>query len=75
MSEVSWSKLVSIAVITSLLTCGILIPFWLIGLSTIWLIKMFNPAPIKSRPIQPIVILPNNDFVDDWDFRFYEVEK
>lgn len=71
MSEVNRSRLVSIAVITSLLTCGLLAPFWTLGLFIIWITDKPNEKP----KIEPVTIMPSDEFVDDWEFRFYEVER
>lgn len=72
MNEVNWSRLVSIAIITSLLTCGLLAPFWGIGLFVIWIA---NKPSKKPKMTEPITIPPSNEFADDWEFMFYEVER
>lgn len=72
MRGIEWSRLISIAIITSLLTCGILAPLWAVAL---FLIKVLEKPYIpKPRP-EPIVILPNNDFAGDWEYRIYEIER
>jgi hypothetical protein len=77
-----WSKLISIATITSLLTCFLLVPFWILAFIVIAIVQAFDKKPPKlelvtilpSRP-EPITILPSNEFAEDWEFRIYELER
>lgn len=66
-------NLLGLAIISSLATCGLLIPAWIIILTVYYLIKVFS----KPRPVQmpqPKVILPDNDFASDWTFVIRERE-
>jgi len=72
MNGVNWSRLVSIAIITSLLSCFLLAPFWAIALL---IVKIFEPnATVITRQSNPVTIPPSNEFADDWEFKFYEIE-
>jgi hypothetical protein len=70
MKEVQWSRLISVAIITSLLTCGLLIPIWLIVLPIVYLTNKPQPIPIPKMT----TIYPGNDFASDWEFKIYEIE-
>lgn len=72
MKEVNWSILLSIAIITSILSFGLLIPLWTIGLLTLFLVQVFRPTKAK---VEPRTILPDNSFADDWEFKMYVVER
>jgi len=67
-----WSKLISIATITSLLTCFLLVPFWILAFIVIAIVQAFDKKPTV---ITPVTILPSNEFADNWEFKIYEVER
>ena len=65
-------KLVFIAIVSSVATCGLLAPPWIIGLSIYFIIKAFIYRPkhkteTVSAP-KPKVIMPDNSFAEDWVF-------
>lgn len=68
MKEVQWSRLISVAILTSLLTCGLLFPIWLIVLPIVYLTNKPQPTP------KPVTVMPSNDFAGDWEYRIYEIE-
>lgn len=55
-------RLIFLAIFSTVLACGLLLPFWAIFLTVFYLVKMFRPKP------EPKVVLPDNSFVDDWVF-------
>lgn len=62
-----------LAIISSLATCGLLIPIWAIILLAYYISKIFSkPKPVQVP--QPKVILPDNTFASDWTFVIRERE-
>lgn len=64
-------NLVSLAIITSLLSCGLLIPVWLV-IGTIYaLVELFAPGPqivpVQKKP-EYTTIYPTNDDASDWEY-------
>lgn len=63
-------KLIFLAIISSVATCGLLIPVWVIALLIYFIVKAFTYKPeikTEEKP-KPKVILPDNSFADDWVF-------
>jgi len=62
-------KLVFVAIISSVATCGLLIPLWIIVLSIYFIVKAFTykPPKVEEKP-KPKVVLPDNSFAEDWTF-------
>lgn len=56
---------------SSILSCGLLIPLWLIVGLVVLIIQELCPTP---KPTQPKVIYPNNEHAGDWQFKFYDIE-
>jgi hypothetical protein len=58
------------SITTTLLSCGLLGPIWLVVLFIVYLVKIFSrPKPVP----QPKIILPSNEFASDWTFVIREV--
>lgn len=70
-----WSRLLSVAIITTFLTLGLLLPIWLIVFLVLAITNKSTPK--HTTPIQrsePKTIYPSNDFAGDWEFKMYEIE-
>lgn len=62
-------NLIFLAIISSVATCGLLIPIWTILLLIYFIVKALKNEPKKKKPE---VILPSNNYVSDWTFTIKE---
>ena len=61
----------AVVVISTLITCGLMIPVWLFVGLIIIIVKIFSPEPKKPKPIY---IPPSNDFASDWEYKILDWE-
>lgn len=70
------SSIYVIVIISTLITCGLMIPVWIfIGLVVLILRMVSTTTKHTTQATVPKVIMPSNDFSDDWDYQIYPIEE
>jgi hypothetical protein len=59
------TKILALVLISSLATCGLMIPVWMFIGAIVILIQIFRPKP---KPKKPVDIPISNEFVSDWKY-------
>lgn len=66
------SILTAVVIVTTLLTCGLMIPVWIFIGIIILIVKLVSPTPKIKQP-EITYIPPSNDFASDWVFEVRDI--
>lgn len=58
-------KIFALVLISTLLTCGLMLPVWMVIGAIVVFIQIFRPKP---KPAKPVDIPVSNEHVSEWKF-------
>lgn len=65
-------KVMALVIVSTLATCGLLIPVWLVVGLIVIIVKLVSPPPKINKP-EVKYIPPSNDFASDWKFEIRDI--
>ncbi len=65
-------QIMALVIVTTLATCGLMAPFWLLIGLVMLIVKLVSPPPKIIKP-KIEYIPPSNDFASDWKFEIRDI--